>query len=34
MSIAGIWSIRRLKDVAIVMGLNELTPAGGRATDG
>jgi hypothetical protein len=34
MSIAGILSIRRLKDVAIVMDLHELAPVGGRATSG
>jgi len=31
MSIAGNSSIRRLKDVAIVMDLQELAPVGGRA---
>jgi hypothetical protein len=31
MSIAGISSIRRLKDVAIVVSLHELAPGGGRA---
>jgi hypothetical protein len=34
MSIAGSSSIRRLKDVAIVMDLHELAPVGGRATSG
>jgi len=33
-SIAGSSSIRRLKDVAIVMDLHELAPVGGRATSG
>jgi hypothetical protein len=32
MSIAGSSSIRRLKDVAIVVDLDELAPVGGRAT--
>ena len=30
MSIAGSSSIRRLKDVAVVMRLDELAPVGGR----
>ena len=34
MSITGSSSIRRLKDVAVVMGLHELSPFGGRATSG
>ncbi len=34
MSIAGSSSIRRLKDVAVVMDLHELAPVGGRATSG
>jgi hypothetical protein len=34
MSIAGSSAIRRLKDVAIVMDLHELTPVGGRSTSG
>ena len=34
MSIAGSSSIRRLKDVAVVLGLNELVPVGRRAPRG
>ena len=34
MSITGSSSIHRLKDVAIVMGLHELAPVGGRAPGG
>ena len=34
MSIAGSPSIRRLKDVALVVDLDELAPVGGRATSG
>ena len=34
MSITGNSSIRRLKDVAIVMDLHEFAPFGGRATGG
>ena len=34
MSITGRSSIRRLKDVAVVMDLHELAPVGGRATSG
>ena len=34
MSIAGSSSIRRLKDVAIVMDLHEIGPVGGRTTSG
>ena len=34
MSITGRSSIRRLKDVAAVMGLNELVPVGRRAPRG
>jgi len=34
MSIAGSSSIRRLKDVAVVVNLHELAPVGGRAPGG
>ena len=34
MSIAGSSSIRRLKDVAVVMRLDELAPVGGRPASG
>ena len=34
MSIAGSSSIRRLKDVAVVLGLNELVPVGRRSPRG
>ena len=34
MSIAGISSIRRLKDVAVVVGLHEFAPVGRRAAGG
>ena len=34
MSIAGSPSISRLKDVALVVDLDELAPVGGRATSG
>jgi hypothetical protein len=34
MSISGNSSIRRLKDIAVVMRLDEFAPVGGRATSG
>ena len=34
MSIAGSSSIRRLKDIAVVVGLDELAPVGGRPASG